>query len=193
MDAKHLFSLLDNDAEFVGVLNSLSLETPNSIVNEALNLLHTAPDPNEKAVFTTEISEEACLVVSIMQQWLICHLSKTLMQLMTPEAICLHHKKIPTSLVENYLTNQHHFSLKKLIEYHLSALESSQMLAFQVSIIYTCLHSVFSPSSSVVTTSAQTSLFVLLALLPISTNSLPPISALQFLKRVYLMMRTLDA
>ena len=85
-------------------------------------------------------------MVSIMQQWLICHLSKTLMQLMTPEAICLHHKKIPTSLVENYLTNQHHFSLKKLIEYiHLSALESSQMLAFSsVNYLYLFTFSLFS-------------------------------------------------
>ena len=126
MDADYLFPmLLDTDAVFVGAFKSLTVETAYDAVEEALHVLHTAPDPNIDKVAGREISEKACLVVSILQQWLIHHLCKNMMQLMTPEAICINHEKIPTSLIENYLTNQHHFSLKKLIEHHLLALESS--------------------------------------------------------------------
>ena len=87
-------------------------------------MLHTAPDPKEEGVAPQEMSQEACLVVSVLQQWLVRHLCKTLMQLMTPEAICLHRRKIPASLIDNYLSHQQHFSLKKLLDHHLSALQA---------------------------------------------------------------------
>ena len=127
MDADHLFPLvLDNDPIFEGAMNSLIIETANAAVKEAMNVLHTAPSPSKECVVSQEMSQEACIVVSILQQWLIRHFCKTLMQLITPEAICLHRKKIPASLIDNYLTNQQHFSLKKLIKHHLLALETRQ-------------------------------------------------------------------
>ena len=125
MDAAHLFPLLEKDASFEAALESLTVESANEAVNEALQVLHTAPDPNEEGVASQhEMSQEACLVVSVLQQWLIRYLCKTLMQLMTPEAICLHRKKIPASLIDNYLTHHQHFSLKKLLEHHLLPLQS---------------------------------------------------------------------
>ena len=127
MDADHLFPLvLDNNPTFEGAFKSLTSETANAAINEAMHVLHTASSPNDNSVRLREMSQEACLVVSILQQWLIRHFCKNLMQLMTPEAICLHRRKIPSSLIDNYLTNQQHFSLKKLIEHHLLALESRQ-------------------------------------------------------------------
>ncbi len=125
MDAAHIFPLLEKDASFEAVLQTLTIDSANNAVNEAIQVLHTAPDPNEEGVASYEMSQEACLVVSILQQWLIRYLCKTLMQLMTPEAICLHRKKIPGSLIDNYLTHQQHFSLKKLLEHHLIPLQSS--------------------------------------------------------------------
>ena len=55
----------------------------------------------------------------LLQQWLVRHLTKRTMQLMTPEALTKYRKKIPTSYLENYLTHQAHFSLNRLIiKYH---------------------------------------------------------------------------
>ena len=126
MDGNHLFPMQANDAKFEGALDLLSIDTINVTVNEAMHILHKHPNPNEHGVATSEMSHQACFVIFILQQWLIRHLCKNVMQLMTPEGVCLHHKKIPTSLIDDYLTNQHHFSLKKLVQHHLSALETSQ-------------------------------------------------------------------
>ena len=62
---------------------------------------------------------QGCLVVMLLQQWLVCHLTKRIMQLMTPEALTEHCTKIPTSYLKNYLIHQAHFSLNRLIiKYH---------------------------------------------------------------------------
>ena len=122
-DAEHLFPLIQNDAAFDGILPSLTIDSAHQAVTEAMHVLHTAPGPNE-GVAPREMSQEACLVVSILQHWLIRHLCKRLMQLMTPEAVSLHRKQIPASLIDNYLSHQQHFSLKKLIDHHQTALES---------------------------------------------------------------------
>ena len=125
MDAEHLFLLASKDAMFEGALESVTIDSVNDVVNEAMCVLHRAPNPQEEYSVSGDISPEAYLVVFLLQQWFIRHLCKTLMQLMTPEAFCLHRKKIPTSLIDNYLTNQQHFSLKKLIEHHIQALNES--------------------------------------------------------------------
>ena len=59
------------------------------------------------------------MVIMLIQQWLVRHLIKRMMQLMTSEAFTEHRTKIPSSYLENYLALQAHFSLKRLIErYH---------------------------------------------------------------------------
>ena len=55
------------------------------------------------------------LVVQMLLQWLVCHLVKRIMQLMTVEAFIEHSSEIPVSYVRNYLSHQAHFSLRKLI------------------------------------------------------------------------------
>lgn len=159
MDAQHIFPLLKKDASFEAAFDMLSVESANEAVNEALGLLHSAPDPKDEGIVPQEMSQEACLVVSVLQQWLVRHLCKSLMQLMTPEALCLHRKKIPASLIDNYLTNQQHFSLKRLLDYHLGALQSSDrymivlhvydtymymyciVYVYQLFSMYTCIYS----------------------------------------------------
>ena len=122
MDAEHIFPLIEIDPKFDGILQSLTVDCTHQAVTEAIHVLHTAPVPNQ----TVLMSQEASLVISILQHWLICHLCKRLMQLMTPEADILYRKKIPGLLINNYLSHQQHFSLKKLINHHYTALESCQ-------------------------------------------------------------------
>ena len=122
MDAEHIFPLIQIDPKFDGILQSLTVDCTHHAVTEAIHVLHTAP-VSDQTVF---MSQEASLVISILQHWLICHLCKRLMQLMTPEADILYCKKIPGSLINNYLSHQQHFSLKKLINHHYTALESCQ-------------------------------------------------------------------
>ena len=65
--------------------------------------------------FKVAVSKGAALVIAVLQQWLIRYMCKSLMQLMTPEALALHQQKIPISYRRSYLLYQDHFSLKDLI------------------------------------------------------------------------------
>ena len=67
---------------------------------------------------------QGCLVVQLLQQWLVRHLTKRMMQLMTSEAFTEHRSKIPSSYLENYLACQAHFSLKNLIDNYLTGVAS---------------------------------------------------------------------
>ena len=61
-----------------------------------------------------EIFPDACLMISILQQWLIRYLCKRMMQILTPEGMAVHYRKIPRSYREVYFKQQEHFSLKNL-------------------------------------------------------------------------------
>ena len=74
--------------------------------------------------FTYCICVQGCLVVLLLQQWLVRHLTKRMMQLMTLEAFTEHRSKIPYSYLESYLSHQSHFSLSSLIERYLKGLAS---------------------------------------------------------------------
>ena len=126
MDADHLFPLLFRDAAFEGAYQNLTIDSAHQAVSKALEVLHTATDPQEEGVVQTEMSPEASLVVGLLQQWLVRHMTKQLMKLMTSEAVTLHRKQIPASYIDNYLTYQQHFSIKKLLELQLRALEYKQ-------------------------------------------------------------------
>ena len=71
------------------------------------------------------LSPEGCLVVALMQQWLVRYFCKQLMQLMTSEAFILSRSVVPSSYLENYISFQAHFSLKELILKYHQALEYS--------------------------------------------------------------------
>jgi hypothetical protein len=123
-DADYLFPILFQDSSFEGAFQSLTQDSAHQAVSQALKVLHTAPDPHEEGVVMIDVPPSACLVISLLQQWLIRHMIKELMKLMTSEAVTLHRKKIPTSYIDNYLTYQQHFSLKKLLDLQLRALQS---------------------------------------------------------------------
>lgn len=71
------------------------------------------------------VSPEVCLVVAVLEQWLVRYLCKRLTQLMTCEALILHRRQIPSSYIVNYLACQAHFSLRDLLGRYHSVLEAS--------------------------------------------------------------------
>ncbi len=114
MDASHVISLIKHDAKFEGLLQKLKHQEAIEAVADAFNLLHSAPGPEEKGG-QVDLTPDGCMVVALLQQLLIRLLTKRLMNLMSAEAIILNRNKIPLSYLENYLSNQTHFSLKKTI------------------------------------------------------------------------------
>ena len=126
-DAEEVLSIIMLDSEFSGqVLRIMSTESKTGATQlihlamvEALHALHLAESVDQ---YTREVSANACMMVSILTQWLVRHLCKRVMQLMTSEALCMHHRKIPTSYIQAYLNHQHHFSLKELLEAQASKL-----------------------------------------------------------------------
>ena len=124
MDTQHVFSLIVCDPEFEGLLKTLTHQEAMNAVVEAINLLYTAPGPQEEGG-QLDLTPEGCMVVSFLQQVLIRLLTKRLMQLMTTEAIILHRNKIPFSYLGNYLGNQAHFSLKEAVTNYHAALKAT--------------------------------------------------------------------
>jgi hypothetical protein len=118
MDTAHVFNLIVCDPKFEGVLQNLTHQDAMQAVTEAFNLLYSAPGPQEEGG-QLDLTPEGCMVVSLLQQVLVRLLTKRLMNLMTTEAVILNRNKIPYSYLENYLSNQTHFSLKEVIaNYH---------------------------------------------------------------------------
>ena len=112
-----MFSLILCDPEYEGLLKTLTHQDAMRAVMEAFNLLF-APAPQDEGG-QKDMTPEGCMVVSLLQQLLVRLFTERLMQLMTTEAIILNRKKIPSSYLANYLSNQAHFSLKDLItQYH---------------------------------------------------------------------------
>ena len=69
------------------------------------------------------VSLKVQVIVHIWQQWLTRVVCKTILQLLTPEALVYHRMKIPSSYVTQYLLLQHHFSLKDAIAQQLQLLQ----------------------------------------------------------------------
>ncbi len=117
------------DSEFSGqVLRLMSMVSKtgatqliHSAVKDALDILHYA-----KTLDIASISANACMVISMLTHWLVRYLCKRVMQLMTSEALCMHHRKIPASFIQAYLNHQHHFSLKELLESQYKTLDEQK-------------------------------------------------------------------
>ena len=124
MDAEGVFSLVLNDPEFAAHVEQLTNYDAVQGVSEAMNVLHEVPAPGDTSN-QYDISVEACLAITVLEQWLVRYLCKRLMQLMTSEALILHRRKIPSSYLESYLSFDVHFSLKELINKHYEALRNS--------------------------------------------------------------------
>ena len=123
LDSEEVVAVALQDSEFAGLFSDLSERAIQDAVTEALGTLHSTTPPKGKGKLV-DVSVEACLMISVFLQWVIRYTCKHLMQLMTSEALCLYHKKIPSSYVQTYLKHQHHFSLKALISKHYSMITS---------------------------------------------------------------------
>ena len=126
-DAREVMEHVLRDSEFAGQVLRMSTENNSTATiymaaTEALEAMYTirSMDAVQK-----EVSPNACLMISVMTQWLVRYLCKRLMQLMTSEALCVHHRQIPTSYIQAYLNHQHHFSLRALLESQTKILKSS--------------------------------------------------------------------
>ena len=123
LDAQHVSYLVCSDPEFQGLLTNI---TPQGVVRgvaDAMQKLHKAPSPQGGNVPNVGLSPEGCMMVALGVQWLVRHLCKRLMQLMTPEALTVHRMKMDSSYLVNYLRHHSHFSLKVLIKDRLATLK----------------------------------------------------------------------
>ena len=119
-----MFDLVLLDPKFKGLMQNMNHLSAAQAIPEAINVLHSdiALDMGEHL----DVSPEGCLVIALLQQWLVRHLCKRLMQLMTSEALILHRNKIPFSYLKNYLNFHTHFSLQNLVESYHQAAESTR-------------------------------------------------------------------
>ena len=130
-DTAEVMEIIMLDSEFSGqILRLMSMESNSEAtqviheaVVEALNVLHFTKSVEE---FRREVSANACMVVSMLTHWLVRYLCKRVMQLMTSEALCMHHRKIPSTFIQAYLNHQHHFSLKELLETQMKELDEDK-------------------------------------------------------------------
>ena len=122
LDIKSLFGILRFNAAFAEYIETLTDHSVLVAISEAQEVLNNQSYSGQNH----ELSVGACLIISLIVQWTVRHLCKALMQVMTPEAIVTFHKKIPFSYVLNYLENQEHFSLEKLIFCQNRALQSNR-------------------------------------------------------------------
>jgi len=94
-----------------------------STVSKALNILITTPDASQSEIVVTD---DISLIFRLLVQWFTHYLCKTLMQLMTPEALALLHRRIPEAYIWSYLVIQEHFSLKRFLSNYCELLQTSR-------------------------------------------------------------------
>lgn len=118
MDMAQLFNLILCDPKFEELLKDLTHKKAKLAVIEAFDLLHSASGPRKEGG-QKDLTSRGCMVVFLLQQLLVRLLTKRLMLLMTTESVILNRNKIPKSYLENYLSNQAHFSLVESITNYL--------------------------------------------------------------------------
>lgn len=120
-DAKYLFDLVQSEIQHSS-LEELNIST--STVIETFKILISIPD-SSIAQDGIEFTDDIGLIFRLLVQWFIHYLCKSLMQLMTPEALALLHKRIPEPYSWSYLLVQEHFSLKCLLSHYCELQETS--------------------------------------------------------------------
>ena len=125
-DANDLIdAILTEDREFSHVFHQIDHGNALAVVDEALHVLFHGPHPNERDA-PIVVYVDACLVISLLLQWLVRYLCRRLLQLLTPEALVVHSNKIPNVYIQSYLRHQEHFSLTNLVEKQFEKLEENQ-------------------------------------------------------------------
>ena len=115
-DSDEVFAIVLSDSRFQEVRKSLGSHTETWAIRDAMDYCFKASEME-----TQLLSRESVFIILLLQQWTIRCMCKRLMQIMTPEALVLHHKSLPSSYIRNYLQCQHHFNLKNLISHYLSS------------------------------------------------------------------------
>ena len=95
----------------------LTVDDVLSAIPEALQGLYHSKDRR------ADLSINACMVISVFLQWLVRHVCKRLMQLMTTEALTTRYKTLPHHYTESYLKHQSHFNLQALINRQIQAMQ----------------------------------------------------------------------
>ena len=116
-------NLVKRDSQFAGRFSALSKQDIIKAVPEALEGLYHIHSSGAKSTARADLSINACMVISVFLQWLVRHLAKRLIQLMTMEAVTSHYRTLPLAYTESYLEHQSHFHLKTLVEKQLQVLE----------------------------------------------------------------------
>ena len=109
--------LAKSGSEFAGIAEELEDFDVNAIsewITDAMDLLYTEEGPpddtcddHDGLAKTLGASNGACMVTSVITQWLVRYTCKKLMQLMTPEATILNRKYvmyIPTDVQNLIIT-----------------------------------------------------------------------------------------
>lgn len=113
--------LVARDSQFGGQLSELTVKDVLKAIPEALHGLYHASSANKDR--RTDLSINACMVISVFLQWLVRHICKRLMQLMTTEALTTRYKTLPHHYTETYLKHQSHFNLQILIDRQLQVMQ----------------------------------------------------------------------
>ena len=116
LDSDEVFAIVLSDSRFQEVRKSLGSHTETGAIRNAMDFLFEVAKTEAQA-----LTHECIFIMSLFQQWTIRCICKRLMQIMTPEALVLHHKSLPSSYIQNYLQCQYHFNLKNLISHYLSS------------------------------------------------------------------------
>lgn len=117
-----VFGIIERDEQFKRLIETRDKCDIVSGINEAFQMLFEAASPEDQ--HTVEIFPDACLIISIIQQWLIRYLCKRLLQILTPEGMAVNYRKIPRSYREVYFKHQEHFNLKNLVMKQLTWLKN---------------------------------------------------------------------
>ena len=105
--------LSQNDILLADTFHKLDESNVPELLQSALSIL------KQQEASQQPTDSNTTLVHVLFQQWLVTHLYKRLLQLMTPEALISNHKKIPPYYISHYLNYQCHFNLKDLlVRYH---------------------------------------------------------------------------
>ncbi len=129
LDLNSLVEVIETNEKLRDLLPGMSEQAVLHGLSEAFEYLRCAQEDTSSV-----LSTPACLVISLLHQYIVRYFCKHLMQLMTPESVISNRRKIPSSYIENYLLHQSHFGLKDLLVKYYSLSE------MYVLIIVVCLY-----------------------------------------------------
>lgn len=114
-----MIRLVARDSQFAGQLSVLTVDDVLTAIPEALQGLYHSGSKDRR----TDLSINACMMISVFLQWLVSHVCKRLMQLLTTEALTTRYKTLPHHYTESYLKHQSHFNLQALIDKQIQVMQ----------------------------------------------------------------------